>query len=168
MTADRATQEPLPALRERVAALRAPPCGMAHESIRANAGGPARNPRSPSGYARVGLCPPSVRATHLGCSHTMARHALRDALERLGGEETHALLAELHDLEQAISLLDHRRYDAETRKANAVVAGASEALMSAEHEIAGLIAEHHAYRDRVTRVRDEALRQLDAVIAATA
>ncbi|MGH6663282.1 MAG: hypothetical protein ACREB2_00045, partial [Pseudolabrys sp.] len=96
---------------------------MAHESIRCGPDAmPVRNSRSPSGYARAGICPEAIRSSHLGCSHTMARHLLRRALDCVpdGG---HALLRELDELENAISLLDHRRYDAETRHARAVDAG---------------------------------------------
>jgi hypothetical protein len=72
--------EALIALRRRIEALRAAPCDMAHESIPAGpGGGPVRSARSPSGFARVGLCPEAARAVNLACSHTMARYVLRDA-----------------------------------------------------------------------------------------
>src|SRR5438105_4429150 len=112
--------EALATLRERVVALRAPSCGMAHESILATPdGAPVQSARSPSGYARPGICPEATRAVHLGCSHTMARYVLREALAQLPGSGS--LSAELHDLEQEISLLDHRRYDAEVRRADAAL-----------------------------------------------
>jgi hypothetical protein len=104
-------------LRRRVEALSASPCGMAHESIPAGPDGdPVRSTRSPSGFARVGLCPEAGRAANLACSHTMARYALRDAIMQAPGEGDEAVLAALHELEQTISLLDHRRYDAENRR----------------------------------------------------
>ena len=109
--------EALIALRRRVEALRASPCGMAHESIPAGPDGdPRRSMRSPSGFARVGLCHEAVRAVNLACSHTMARYVLRDAIMQLTGEGDEAVVAALHELEQAISLLDHRRYEAESRR----------------------------------------------------
>ena len=149
------------ALRQKVAALRAAPCGMAHESIPTGPdGAPVRSTRSPSGYARAGICPEATRAVHLGCSHTMARYALRDVLERLPGADVPALLAELHELDQAIGILDHRRYDAETRRADA--AGDDEA---AANDVAALVAEHDGYVARVARLRREVLRRLDDALA---
>jgi hypothetical protein len=113
-------REILIALRHRVEALRALPCDMAHESIPAGPdGNPMRSARSPFGLARTGICPDAARATSLGCSHTMARYVLRDAIMQVPGDGDEAVLAALHELEQAISLLDHRRYDAETRWARA-------------------------------------------------
>jgi len=158
-------RDALIALRDKVAALRAPPCGMAHESIPAAPdGGPVRSARSPSGYARAGICSEAMRANHLACSHTMARHVLRDALERLSGAEAQTLLAELHELEQAISILDHRRYDAESRRADAMLAGGRDATKAAEREIADLVAEHRGYGGRAIHIRDAALRRLDEAI----
>ena len=98
------------ALRRRVEALRARPCDMVHESIPAGSGGdPMPNERSPSGFARTGLCPEAGRATNLACSHTMTRYVLRDAIIEVPGDGDEAVVAGLHELEQAISLLDHRR-----------------------------------------------------------
>ena len=121
MTPDR---ESLMSWRMRLAALRAPACGMAHESIRSGPGAvPVRNSRSLSGYARAGICPEAIRSGHLGCSHTTARHLLRDALDCVPGGGGAPLRHELNELENAISLLDQRRYDAETRRAQAVDSG---------------------------------------------
>jgi len=105
-------REALIALRRRVEALRAWSCDMAHESIPAGPdGAPMRSTRSPSGFARVGLCPEAGRATNLACSHTMTRYVLRDAVTQVRGEGNGAVVAALHELKQAISLLDHRRYE---------------------------------------------------------
>ena len=159
--------EALAALRERIAALRAPPCDMAHEGIRRAADGAlVRNAESDTGYARMGICPKAVRSVHLGCSHTMARHVLRDALEALPGTDTQPLLAELTELEHAISLLDHRRYDAETRRAAALTA-ASDATEAAR-EIASLVAEHRVHVARAATLRDAVLRRIDDALAVSA
>ena len=157
--------EALVALRRRVEALRAAPCDMAHESIPAGPDGdPVRSTRSPSGFARVGLCPEAGRATSLACSHTMARYLLRDAITQVPGEGDEAVLAALHELEQAISLLDHRRYDAESRRASARLAAADGA--PAEREIAALVAEHRACVTRAGELRDDVLRRIDAALGA--
>jgi hypothetical protein len=154
----------LATLRDRVAALRAPACGMAHESVTAGGDGlPVPSSVSDSGYARAGICPASVRARHLGCSHTMARYVLRDALAGVSGAQAEPLLAELGELEQAIGVLDHRRYDAETRRANALTSAGD--VAGPEREIAALVAEHQSYVDRAVRLRDAILRLLDGALA---
>jgi hypothetical protein len=152
--------EALIALRRRIEALHASPCGMAHESIPAGLDGdPVQSTRSPSGFARTGLCPEATRAANLACSHTMARYVLRDAIMQLPGEGDEAVIAALHELEQAISLLDHRRYDAESRRASATLARADDA--PGEREIADLVAEHRACVSRADELRDELLRRID-------
>ncbi len=148
------------ALRARIEALRAVPCGMAHESIPDGADGdPMRSARSPSGFARTGLCPDAERGANLGCNHTMARYVLRDALLQLPGDGDEAVLAALHDLEQEISLLDHRRYDAESRLANARLVKAD--VAGEERDIAALVAEHRACVKRAGELRDDVLRRID-------
>jgi hypothetical protein len=158
--------EALIALRRRVEALRASPCDMVHESIPAGPNGdPVRSTRSPSGFARVGLCPEARRATNLACSHTMARYVLRDAIMQVPREGDEAAVAALHELEQAISLLDHRRYDAESRRASATLVEADG--VPAEREIAALVAEHRAAVMRAGELRDDVLRRIDDALAAT-
>jgi hypothetical protein len=158
--------EVLIALRRRVEALRALSCDMAHESIPVDPdGAPVRSTRSPSGFARVGICCEAVRATNLSCSHTMARHMLRDAIVQIPGEGVEAVVAALHELEQAISLLDHRRYDAESRRAGACLAEADEA--PAQREIDALVAEHRACVTRAGELRDEVLRRIDEALGPT-
>jgi hypothetical protein len=151
------------ALRRRVEALRAWPCDMAHESIPPGPGGdPMRSARSPSGFARIGLCLEAERATNLACSHTMARYLLRDAIMLVAGDGDEAVVAALHELEQAISLLDHRRYDAENEAASARLAKADGA--PGEREIAALVAEHRACARRAGELRDDVLRRIDAAL----
>jgi hypothetical protein len=157
--------EALIALRRRVEAVRASPCGMAHESIPAGSdGNPVRSTRSPSGFARAGLCPEAVRAANLACSHTMARYELRDAIMQVPSEGDEAVVAALHELEQAISLLDHRRYDAESRRASVRLAETDDA--PGEREIAALVAEHRASVTRVGELRDDVLRRIDDALGA--
>jgi hypothetical protein len=151
------------AWRDRVAALRAPACDMAHEAIpRQPDGTPRPSTTSPSGYSRIGICAPSVRERHIGCSHTTARLVLGDALLALGDDDA-PLVAALRDLENAISLLDHRRYDAETGYARAVDAGADMAATRAA--IDSLVAEHRACAARAAALRDAVLARLDAALA---
>jgi hypothetical protein len=157
--------EALIALRRRVEALGASPCDMAHESILAGPDGyPVRSTRSPSGFARAGICPETRRAANLGCSHTMARYVLRNAIMQVPGESDEAIVAALHELEQAISLLDHRRYDAESRRATARLAEADDA--PGEREIAALAAEHRACVMRAGELRDDVLRRIDDALGA--
>jgi hypothetical protein len=159
-------REALIALRRRVEALRASPCDMAHESIPAGPDGdPMRSSRSPSGFARIGICPEALRAANLACSHTMARYVLREAIMQVPGDGDEAVVAALHELEQAISLLDHRRYDAESRWASAKLAKADGA--SAERDIAALVAEHRAAVTRAGELRDDLLRRIDEALGAT-
>jgi hypothetical protein len=156
--------EALIALRRRVEALHGSPCDMAHETIPTGPDGdPVRSTRSPSGFARAGLCPETRRATNLACSHTMARYVLSDAIMQVPGEGDGAVVAALHELEQAISLLDPRRYDAESRRAGAKLLEADGA--PAEREIAALVAEHRACVRRVGELRDDVLRRIDDALS---
>ena len=162
MQSDRQT---LLAWRTRLAALRAPACGMAHEGVRSGADAkPLPNLRSPSGYARTGLCPEAVRVGHIGCSHTMARHLLRDALDAIAGSDNAPLLRELNELENAISLLDHRHYDTETRHARAVNRGEAAEATAAQRAIDDLVDEHRGYTGRALALRDAVLAQLDVAL----
>ena len=93
----------------------------------------------------------------------MARYVLQEALTALLSEGK-ALLAELHELEGAISLLDHRRFDAECRRAEALLAAAPDRIAVSEIEISLLIAEHGRYVVQGAKLRDEVLRRLDGAI----
>jgi hypothetical protein len=79
------------------------------------------------------------------------------------GEADEAVVAALHELDQAISLLDHRRYDAESRWASARLAEADGA--PAECEIAALVAEHRACVRRAGELRDHVLRRIDDALS---
>ena len=158
-------REALLALRARIAATRMAPCAMAHEAILVGPdGAPRRSAQTQSGYLRSGLCPEGKRATHIGCTHTMARYALQDALRHLPGEGRDDLAAELQRLEDTIGILDHRRHDAECRRAEALIGAAPDAASAAEAEIARLIAEHRTCGERAVVLRDEVLRRLDAAL----
>jgi hypothetical protein len=95
----------------------------------------------------------------------MARYVLRDAIMQVPGDGDEAVVAVLHELEQAISLLDHRRYDAESRSASARLAKADGA--PAERDIAALVAEHRACVTRADELRDDVLRRIDDALGAT-
>ena len=158
------SRESLITLRDRVAALHAPLCGMAHESVRLDASGrPIKDAQADSGYSRPGLCPEAQRAGHLGCSHTMARYVLQDTLDRLPADQT-TTRAELRKLDAAIGLLDHRRYAAECRRAAARDANATDVVAAANGEIAQTIAEHRALSAQAVALRDDVLRRIDAAL----
>jgi hypothetical protein len=94
----------------------------------------------------------------------MARYVLRDAIMQVPGEGDEAIVGALHELEQAISLLDHRRHDAESRRASAKLAEANDA--PGEREIAALVAEHRAAVMRAGELRDDVLRRIDDALGA--
>lgn len=153
-------------LRARIAGLRAPACDMAHERVPHGADGmPLRDATSASGYRRLTICPAAVRAGHLGCSHTAARLVLQRALDALG-EQTGTLRGELQTLDGAIGLLDHRRYDIESRRADAVRASRADEVTAADRAIAALVREHRALGRQVVAVRDVILLRLDAAMSA--
>jgi hypothetical protein len=165
VTAD--TADELGRLRDRVAASHAIACGMVHEAVpRDQAGQPLAHAVEPGGYARPALCPAGRRDTQLACSHTGARLPLRRAIEALHarGEDAAAeLLAEWMRLDTALGTLDHRRYAAETRLAEAVSTG-SDRIADEKRSIAALVREHRdlargldALRDRILAAIDHAL-----------
>lgn len=157
-------------LRDRIAASRAVACGMVHESVpRDRDGQPLAHAVEPDAYARPALCPAGRRDTQLACSHSTARLPLRRAIEALqarGGADAVALetlLADWMRLDAALGTLDHSRYAAETRLADAVRAGSGAATQE-ERSIATLVREHRdlargldALRDRILAAIDRAL-----------
>lgn len=159
-----AKTEILAALRRRLAALTAPACAMAHEAIPLDADGkPKRSAQNQSGYARSGICAEGKRAAHIGCTHTMARYLLIAAVARLPADAA-AVADDVRALENDISLLDHRRFAAECRRADALLSGSHDALAAANAEIAVTVAEHRACAVRAIALRDEILRWLDSVL----
>jgi hypothetical protein len=154
-------------LRDRIAASHAVACGMAHEAVpRDDAGQPLAHAVEPDGYARPALCPAGRRDAQLACSHSTARLPLRRAIEALqarGADAAGELLAEWMRLDTALGTLDHRRYTAETRLADAVRAG-SGLVAEEQRSIAALVREHRdlargldALRDRILAAIDRAL-----------
>jgi hypothetical protein len=85
-------------------------------------------------------------------------------LDRLPGD-TDALREETRALENHISLLDHRRFEAECRRADALRADARDVAALAAAEIEAAIAEHRACTARALAVRDAVLRRLDEAIS---
>lgn len=158
------TSAELGRLRDRIAASRAMACGMVHEAVpRDAAGRPLAHAVEPEGYARPALCPAGRRDTQLACSHSTARLPMRRAIETLQARDADAaaeLLAEWMRLDTALGTLDHRRYAAETRLADAVRAG-TERIAEEKRSIAALVREHRDLAQRLDALRDRLLAAID-------
>lgn len=168
-------------LREEIATLCIVKCRMSHEQVvRDQWSGLPVACRFPEGsYQRVGLCTPALRALRLGCSHTSARIKLDDAIKvlALGDVENHrtstGLSRELARLNNAIHLLDHRKGDAEKRLARMLdevhAAKAStdrcEEVREVEDEVCRMEELHDGYVERVGRLRDRVIREMDRLLA---
>lgn len=165
MTAD--TDDELGRLRDRVAASHAIACGMVHEAVpRDQAGQPLAHAVEPGGYARPALCPAGRRDIQLACSHTGARLPLRRAIEALQARDVDAaaeLLAEWMRLDTALGTLDHRRYAAETRLADAVRTG-SDRIADEKRSIAALVREHRDLARGLDALRDRILAAIDQTL----
>lgn len=161
------TAEALAGLRERIRESRAVACGMAHESVpRDRDGHPMAHPIEPDSYARPALCPAGRRDMQLACSHSTARLPLRRAIEALrarGADAPDELLAEWMRLDTALGTLDHRRYAAETRLADAVSAGSGTAAQE-ERSIAALVREHRDLAQGLDALRDRILAAIDRAL----
>jgi hypothetical protein len=154
-------------LRALIAASRAVACGMVHESVpRDAAGQPPQHAIEPDGYARPVLCSADRRATQLACSHSTARQPLRQAIVALQARDCadSAALDELLEdwirLDAALGTLDHRRYAAETRLADAVRDGLVGTL-DGERSIAALVREHRDLARGLDALRDRVLAAID-------
>jgi hypothetical protein len=150
---------------------------MAHERVVLNNGTglPVICQFPKDSYQRVGLCTPEIRGTRLGCSHSSARIQLDDAINVLdmAYEGTHASISicrsELAWLNNAIHLLDHRKGESEKRLARIIeeahVGGESknnrEKLREAENEIYEMEQLHDDYVERIGRVRDRVIQDID-------
>ncbi|MFE0758516.1 hypothetical protein ACFW16_31445 [Inquilinus sp. NPDC058860] len=158
------TNAELARLRDRVAASQAVACGMAHEAVpRDAAGRPLAHAVEPEGYARPALCPAGRRDTQLACSHSTARLPLRRAIETLQARDADAaaeLLAEWMRLDTALGTLDHRRYAAETRLADAVRSG-SDLISEEKRSITALVREHRDLARGLDALRDRILAAID-------
>jgi hypothetical protein len=167
-------------LREEIAALRIVKCHMSHERvIRADESMLPVIGRFPgNSYQRIGLCSPEARAKRLGCSHTSARIKLEDAINELNssGEEGNGLgprlSSELSWLNNQIHLLDHRKGEAEKTLARmleeAYRAGGwgrkGKELMDAENGIQELERTHDEYVERIGRLRDRVVIEIDKLM----
>ncbi|HMG49864.1 MAG TPA: hypothetical protein VK597_04660 [Inquilinus sp.] len=154
-------------LRALIVASRAVVCGMVHESVpRDAAGQPLLHAIEPDGYARPALCSATRRGTQLACSHSTARLPLRQAIEALqarDGADAAALETLLEDwmrLDAALGTLDHRRYAAETRLADAVRAGTA-GTFDGERPIAALVQEHRDLARGLDALKDRVLAAID-------
>lgn len=163
-------------LRDEIAALRIVKCRMEHERIVS----PTGSLRQEAGQAhsrefqRIGLCSPEVRAERLGCSHTMSRVKLDEALEELLPDRAGPLRDELNWLTNQIHLLDHRKGAAEARKAKAAReirgrAGGEEAieLAIASEQVDKMEQEHDRYVERVGQLREVVVAELDKIMFST-
>ena len=166
-------------LREEIAALRIVKCHMSHERvIRADESMLPVICRFPgNSYQRIGLCSPEARAKRLGCSHTSARIKLEDAINEFNssGEEGNVigprLSSELSWLNNQIHLLDHRKGEAEKTLARLLEetyrAGGCKGkeLMDAENEVQELERTHDEYVERIGRLRDRVVIEIDKLMA---
>ncbi|HSP26752.1 MAG TPA: hypothetical protein VLQ65_16425, partial [Saliniramus sp.] len=119
-------------------------CDMRHESRVSEAGAHARPP----------LCPSRARMGNIACSHTSARLLMRDAwllLEEIGQPDAAMQREELARIDYESSVLDYRRYDADTEGRADLVASQ--------------IAEHRALGEEVEALRKAALVALDRAAA---
>lgn len=150
-------------LRRRLGALRVQACGMAHERVVTDAS-PSRS--GEAAIRRPPLCAAPRRSGNLACTHSMARTTLGEALRLLAERDPdgeHATdLALLATIDGGLGPLDHRRYDAETRLAEARAAGDTAGMAQAAALIADSIAAHGAAAALLDGVRSRALAALDA------
>lgn len=159
----------LPSLREEVAALHILKCRMAHERVlRDDASGLPVRRRFPEGdYRRVGLCSPEQRTGRLGCSHSMARMKLGEAIKALaaicGGEDpvSAQFSGELTELDNAIHLLDHRKGEAEKRLAISLEEAGDLGVRKAEREINEMETTHDELVEQISRLRDRVVSEID-------
>lgn len=163
-------------LRASIADLSVAMCRMAHERVlrSVESGLPMTN-RVPEGsYRRIGLCAPTLRALRLGCSHTMARLRLQDAIGALASDvhdsSVGALADELTALDNAIHLLDHRKGQAEKALADALrefhdTNAGADRLSALDSDVGHLEQLHDEYVERIARLRDNVLIAIDAEIA---
>jgi hypothetical protein len=174
----------LRSLRAEIVGLCAVKCRMSHERVvRDDASGLPVSCRFPEGnYQRIGLCAPELRAKRLGCSHTSARIKLDDAIKLLAmhrGEDepcASALSSEAVQLDNAIHLLDHRKGEAEKRLAETQeeahrIGGPrnmAEKMREAENELGEMEQLHSAYVERIGRLRDSVVNEIDKLLAGQA
>lgn len=148
-------------------------CRMTHERIvrLADSKHPVSSQGTQGDFKRVGLCSPEVRAERLGCSHTMSRSKLDRVIGELEFRIAEHLRYELNWLTNEIHLLDHRKGEAETRRARAEQEAkltsedpkVSE-LLRASEMVKELEEQHDRYMDRIRVLRDRVISELDKEI----
>ena len=161
-------------LRNEIAAMSILKCRMAHERVvrLADSKQPVFSPGTSGNFRRVGLCSPEVRAERLGCSHTMSRSRLDRAISELGPGMVEPLTYELDWLTNEIHLLDHRKEEAEARRARAeheAKRGREETrgleLLKESEIVKELERQHDRYVERMGVLRERVVSELDKVIA---
>ncbi|MBS1798140.1 MAG: hypothetical protein JSS81_30280 [Acidobacteria bacterium] len=173
--------EQLRLLRLQVAAFSAVKCRMAHERVVRNSetGLPIALHFPEGCYRRIGLCAHEIRDTQLGCSHTIARVRLKEAIKVLDGisggpsAPDSPFGGELVRLDNAIHLLDHRKGDAEKRLAESLeeahrdgeTGDSEEKMRAAENEIRELEELHNGYVEEIGRLRDKIITEIDRLLA---
>lgn len=157
-------------LRDEIAAMSIVKCRMTHERIvrLADSKQPVFSPGTPGDFKRVGLCSPEVRAERPGCSHTMSRSKLDRAIGELEFGIAEPLSYELNWLTNEIHLLDHRKGEAETRRARAEQEAKSNSedprvleLLRASEIVKELEEQHDSYVERIGVLRDRVISELD-------
>lgn len=161
-------------LHSQVTGLRIVKCHMAHERV-------VRSPDTlqpklsqlfPHSFERWGLCTPDVRAERLGCSHTMSRILLDRVIDELESDIIEQFRDELNRVTNEIHLLDHKKGQAEARKAIAEMdtrnqcegGELSEELLRATAEIKQLEQEHDGYVERVGAFRGRIIQELEKMM----
>src|SRR6185436_18539961 len=151
-------------IRDQIASMRIVKCRMAHERfVGSTVPTIPSDDRSHNPFKRVGLCGSDERAERLGCSHSMSRVKLDEALSQLKSRRAVSLRSELNWLTNEIHLLDHRKGQAEASLATASGSCTKQKSMALE-EVALLEQEHGAYVERLSVLRDKVLLEIDRII----
>lgn len=168
-------------VRERVAALTAQRCRLAHEQVIME-DGQARRRSNGEGLqpavVRIGLCPRSVRDKQLACAHTGARNALESAIRVLAQEnmleqhEACRLRAELETIASTIHRTDWEKNASEERYALLLEQAASSGMpppsLAAERQgLADLVSQHDACVTALRHLQEAVLTALDQGLAAS-
>ncbi len=160
------------ALRDRIAALQAAPCRLAHERvIIEDSRAKRRSTGEETDLVRVGLCPAAFRSHQLSCAHTGAHGVLERALTAaaqahvISREASEHMRAEVRRLAHAIHLTDAKKNDAELRYAllTEQQRAGEAAVVRAELDV--LIGQHLALGEELGKLRTWFLSQLEKVIA---
>ena len=160
----------LSSLRAQMVALTAVKCRMSHERVVIDVASalPVVSTTSNSGYQRIGLCPPQVRALRMACSHTMARIKLGEAIKELkrfteNEAAVSGLDSQLNFLNNQIHLLDHRKGEAE-RVFATNLAETPDARNQVKTEIQEMELLHDKYVNEMALLRDQVICAIDKLI----